>query len=481
MTPQNTDGKVAHPRSDRFGAIRAEFDLPPYADTDDFPDEAEAEAKEIAALEPADVEDATHIPFVTIDPPGAQDLDQAMFLERVGAGFRVHYAIADLGSAIQPGGAVDTEARKRGQTIYLPDARVPLHPPLLSEDALSLLPDQVRRAAVWTIDVGADGTPSNVTVRRALVRSIAQFDYDGVQATFDAGNPHTSVEPLADLGGLRLKLRVSLGAIELGMPERQIVAEGDEWRIRMRTRTQVDAWNAEISLLTGMCAAELMLEAGIGVLRTLPPPEVGAIDKFRRTTEALGVPWWDGATAGEILTSLDPELPVSQVAMSDATRLLRGVGYEAFDGSAPRLTDHAGIGGPYSHVTAPLRRLADRFGTEVCLALCAGTPVPDWVREALPQVPAIMSESDQFAAKVDRACLDQVETWMLDGKVGEVFDAFVLRVSDDRQGGEIVLTDPPVIATCAGANLPEGERVSATLIEVDADARSVSFALTDPA
>lgn len=459
-----------------FDAIRAEFDLPSFADTSAFPEAAEAEAREIATLTPPEFEDATDIPFVTIDPPGAQDLDQAMFLERQGEGFRVHYAIADLGSVIKPGGAVDAEARKRGQTVYLPDARVPLHPPLLSEDALSLLSHEVRRAAVWTIDVGADGRTTKATVRRALVKSVAQFDYDGVQATFDSGRPHTSVEPLADLGRQRLKLRVTLGAIELGLPEQEIVPEGEGWRIRMRMRTEVDAWNAEISLLTGMCAAEMMLEAGIGVLRTLPDPEGGAIHKFQRAAKALGVPWPEGTTAGEILTGLDPTQPISQALMSDATRLLRGPGYEAFDGAPPSVTEHAGIGGPYAHVTAPLRRLADRFGTEVCLALCAGTPVPDWVREALPQVPGVMSESDQFAATVDRACLSQVESWMLDGKVGEIFDAFVLRVDSDKKGGEIVLADPPVISDCTGVDLPEGRQVKVRLTAVDTKTRSVTFA-----
>src|SRR5215204_7228664 len=134
-----------------FEGVRAEFDLPPAEKTDRFPPDVLAEAASIARIDHDGVEDATATPFVTIDPPGARDLDQAMFLERSGEGFRVHYAIADLGSAIPPGGAVDDEARLRGQTIYLPDGRVPLHPPLLSEDALSLLADRVRAAAVWTV------------------------------------------------------------------------------------------------------------------------------------------------------------------------------------------------------------------------------------------------------------------------------------------------------------------------------------------
>ncbi|MEO6470516.1 MAG: RNB domain-containing ribonuclease, partial [Aeromicrobium sp.] len=122
-----------------------------------------------------------------------------------------------------------------------------------------------------------------------------------------------------------------------------------------------------------------------------------------------------------------------------------------------------------------------RFGTEVSLALCAGTPVPDWVKDSLPLIPEIMSESDGFAAKVDRACLDQVEAWMLEGKVGQTFDGFVLRVNQGGSSGEVVLTDPPVIADCDGANLVEGKRVSVRLTAVDAGARSVKFELVDVA
>lgn len=460
-----------------FEAIRAEFELPPLAGTDLFPADAEAEAALIAGMPVEGIEDATDIPFVTIDPAGAMDLDQAMFVERVGEGFRVHYAIADLGSVIKPGGAIDNEARRRGQTVYLPDSRVPLHPPSLSEGALSLLPDEVRRAALWTIDVDAAGVATAAKVRRALVRSIAQLDYDQVQSTFDADDPHPSVEPLADLGALRLSYRVGLGAIELGLPEQEILRDGDGWRIHMRIRTAVDAWNAEISLLTGMCAADLMLEAGIGVLRTLPGPDDRAHGRFKRAAKALGVPWPDGVSAAEVLAGLDANLPVSQALMSDATRLLRGAGYEAFDGAQPARREHAGIGGPYAHVTAPLRRLADRFGTEVCLALCAGTPVPGWVRDALPAIPGSMSQSDHLAAKVDRTCLDQAETWMLDGKVGQNFDAFVLRVNDNGKGGEVVLSAPPVIADCDGTALPEGKPVSVRLKAVDPVRRSVEFEL----
>jgi exoribonuclease R len=455
-----------------FEAIRTEFELPPSRETDRFPAEVLSEAASIAAADRPEVEDATGIPFVTIDPPGAKDLDQAVFLERAGDGFRVLYAIADLGGAIPPAGALDDEARRRGQTVYLPDGRVPLHPPVLSEGALSLLPDQVRSAAVWTIDVDASGTPTHASVRRALVKSVAQLSYQDVQVSFDEGSPHPSIEALADLGRLRQAVRVSLGAVELALPEEEIVRDGD-WRVHMRTRTAVDAWNAEISLLTGMSAAQLMLGAGIGVLRTLPAPDDESVTSFLRAARTLQVAVPDGATPAQVLAALDPAQPAAMALMTGATRLLRGADYESFVDTAPKRDTHAGVGGPYAHVTAPLRRLVDRFGTEVCLAICEGRPVPEWVREALPTLPEIMRSSDQRASKVDRTCIDQVEVWMLADRRGEVFDAVVLHSNGD--GGEVMLLDPPVIARCEGGGLREGTQVAVRLDVVDETRRQVAF------
>ena len=122
---------------------------------------AEAAASASAAL--PDLPDRRDVELLTIDPPGSRDLDQALHLERRGAGFRVHYAIADVASFVTPGGALDAEAHARGQTIYLPGEKVPLHPPVLSEGAASLLPGQDRPAFLWTLDLDGDGRWSTQT------------------------------------------------------------------------------------------------------------------------------------------------------------------------------------------------------------------------------------------------------------------------------------------------------------------------------
>ncbi|GAA0937544.1 RNB domain-containing ribonuclease [Pseudonocardia zijingensis] len=422
--------------------------------------------------------DATDVELVTIDPPGAKDLDQALGVVRRGSGFRVHYAIADLGAVVVPGGELDLEARRRGQTVYLPDGSVPLHPPVLSEGAASLLPDGPRAAVLWTIDLDDAGEQVAVSVERAVVRSRARLDYAGVQADVDTGRLHPALAAFAELGPLRRAHAVRRGAIELELPEQEVVPDGaGGWTVRVRRRLDVESWNAEISLLTGMAAASMMLEAGVGLLRTLPAPEPDALAAFRRAARELGFAWPDTMPVAEALAGLPADSPSALALRRSATVLLRGAGYGAFDRSAgtepPADAGHGGIGAPYAHVTAPLRRLVDRFGTEVCLAVRAGAELPDWLREALPALPDVMAESDSVAGRVDRACVDRAEAALLTASVGREFDAVVLRA--DGEAGEVYVPDPPVLARCTG-ELTAGAVVRVRLAVADPASGRIEFA-----
>jgi exoribonuclease R len=465
-----------------FAAVRAEFGLP-----SGFPPEVLAEAERSAARGAgADRIDATDLPLVTIDPPGAKDLDQALAVARTPGGFRVHYAIADVGAFVRPNGPLDVEVRRRGQTVYLPDGSVPLHPPALSERAASLLPDGPRPAVLWTVDLDDAAEPVSVDVRRALVRSRAQLDYEGVQVDLDAGRLHPGLAGLPELGRLRRAAALRRGAIELEMPEQDVVPEGSSttaWTVRIRRRTPVEQWNEQISLLTGMSAARIMLEGGVGVLRTLPQPEPGALAEFRRTAQGLGVDWPEGAHPAEVLAALPATGAVPLALRRAATALLRGARYTAFDAAAgvpaPADAGHGGIGAPYAHVTAPLRRLVDRFGSELCLALTADGSVPEWVRAALPALPELMATSDALAGKVGRACVDRTEAAVLAGRVGERFDVVVLRGSGpEGEPGEVFLAEPPVVARCTGVP-GAGRTVTARLVAADPSTGRIEFAGAD--
>lgn len=466
-------GADGHPD---FAAIRAEFGLP-----DTFPPAVLAEAAAAAAVRPAADTgrvDATDVELVTIDPPGSKDLDQAVGVARHGDGFRVHYAIADLGAVVVPGVELDTEVRRRGQTVYLPDGSVPLHPPVLSEDAASLLPDGPRAAVLWRIDLDVAGEPVSVDVGRALVRSRARLDYAGVQADVDDGRIHPAIAALPEVGPLRRALAVGRGAIELELPEQEVVREGDGWTVQVRQRMPVEDWNAEISLLTGTAAARIMLDAGIGVLRTLPTAEPDAVDALRAVARGLRIDWPAGTTVAELLSGLPRDTPAALALRRAATTLLRGAGYTAFDTAAgappPADPGHAGIGAPYAHVTAPLRRLVDRFGTELCLALRAGAEVPGWLRTALPTLPEIMAASDAVAGAVSRACVDRTEAALLAARIGDGFDAVVLRAPADTAPGEVYVLDPPVLARCTGT-VRLGETARVRLVEADPVTGRIAF------
>lgn len=550
-----------------FGAIRSEFGL---AST--YPAEATAAARDAIDAFAGIRADRTDIPFVTIDPPGAMDLDQAVHIERTSFGYTVHYAIADVGAVVDPAGPLAREAGVRGQTFYLPDVIVPLHPPILSENSASLLPDQTRPVALWTIECDEHAEPQRFSVIRATVRSRARLDYASVQADADANRLHPSIAALPEFGMRRIEAGLARGAIGLRLPAQSVVRDGKavgHWRLVVEPRTAADDWNEQISLLTGMCAARIMVDgsgpdgapgtgARIALLRTMPPPADSAIDSMRRTAAALGVVWPADQPVGRMLAGLDPQAPATLVLMSEATGLLRGAGYTVVDGvaaagangsrvagarsadglssaggvrsaggadadsrsagdaessggagvpgatgsagaagvpggvggagslgggrtgaeptSGPHLNNlqHSAIGAPYAHVTAPLRRLADRFATEICLARCAGTEVPQWVRDGLVPTAESMKRSDSLAGKVERACIDLTEATLLAERSGSIFEAVVVREANGTRPAEVFIADPPVVGPCIGAP-PEGAQVRVRLVAADPAARKISF------
>jgi exoribonuclease R len=453
-----------------FAALRSELEVP-----GDFPLTVTAEAEQAARALMLPDNDASELPFVTIDPAGSRDLDQAVHIERVGDGYTVYYAIADVAAFVAPGGAIDVEANQRGETLYFPDARVPLHPPLLSEDRASLLPGQLRPAVLWQITLDRLGEVSAVQVTRARVRSRQQWDYAGVQRMLAGSDPPEGAVLLAEVGVRRRALARARHAINLDLPEQtvDVGAEGG-WTLGLREPLPVELFNAEISLLTGMCAAGIMLDAEVGILRTVPPPDEGAIHALRRAARALGVDWPAGAHPGDVLDDVDRGNPKRVAFIEHAVALLRGAGYVTFDGARPAQPLHAGIGAPYAHVTAPLRRLVDRYATEICLAVSAGRSVPAWVRAAFPALPDQMRRADQRAHDIDRAVVDATEAWLLRDRVGARFSAVV--IDADKHAGTIVVDDPPVRARCDGAALPVGERIAVRLTVADVATRTVRFA-----
>mgnify|MGYP002148725727 FL=1 len=143
-------------------------------------------------------------------------------------------------------------------------------------------------------------------------------------------------------------------------------------------------------------------------------------------------------------------------------------------------TRHAAIAGQYAHVTAPLRRLGDRFATEVCLAVTAGAPVPDWVTRALPTLPKALRSADSLSSSADRLSVDLAESIVLEDQVGQRFSAVATRAAGEKRPAEVYIDTPAVIAPCEGTPEP-GHRLDVVLSAADPVKRQVRFSpVTNP-
>lgn len=476
--PQHEDTFVTPERLHQiFDTIRAEADV-----RDEFEADVLAEADQAAGRAEAatrDLRDERGIEFITIDPPGAMDLDQALHIEvgPDGEGWRVRYAIADLPVFVENGGAVDTEARLRGQTLYCPDRRIPLHPTAISEGVASLLPEQDCPAYVWDIVLDGRGKRASQQIYRALVRSRRRYTYEEAQEQIDAGTGESTLMLLREVGQARIARESERGGASLPMPE-QVVStdENGNYQLEFRPRVIAEEWNAQISLLAGIAAARVMLDGGIGILRTMPPPSRKDQARFRRQARALGVDWPSGHSYGDLLRDLDGTNPRHLALIHDATSLFRGAAYTAFDGQTPEQPIQAALGIPYSHTTAPLRRLVDRFVLVVCESLSEGRQIPDWARAALTDLPDIMRESDRRTRAVERACTEAVEAAVLAGHIGAEFEAVV--VDDRGEDWQVQVTEPAVDAHASGtASL--GDRVTVRLVEADPKQHTVRFEIVE--
>jgi len=460
-----------------FTAIRTELDVPT-----GFSDAVLAEAEEARVTEPEDGtrRDARDLDLVAVDPPGATDLDQAFTARRAGDGYQVFYAIADVGAFVRPGGAIDAEARDRGATLYSPDTRTPLHPPIISEDRASLLAGTEKPSLLWTIDLDGDGHPTASRLERATVRITEAIAYTEAQRRIDDRSDDRMLL-LSEIGNLRQARETERGGVSLNLPAQEVVEHDGSYGLAFDQQLPIEGWNAQISLLTGIVAGKAMLDAGVGILRTLPPVDDDDVAQLRRTASAIGIEWPEGERYSSFVRSIEPDSAARNAFLLQAARTFRGAGYVGFAShdEVPKHAEHGAIASVYSHVTAPLRRLVDRFGNEILLALHAGQEPPAWAVEALEELPSLMGKARQREGALERAMLDMAEALVLQDCVGKTFDGSVVDIQDHRNKARVQIAEPAIVDTIPARGLQLGQRVRLRVDNVDVAERRVDFDVVD--
>ena len=447
---------------DGLAAIRAQFQLP-----SGFPPAVESAAEEAARQPMTGHVDRTTLPMVTLDPASSTDLDQAFSIERSGSDLLLRYAIADVGWFVAGRTAIDDEAWARGETIYMPDEKVGLYPPVLSEGAASLLPDGDRPAVLFAVRVAADGAASLESAERAIVRSRAKLGYATVQ-------PSDLPDGFAELSRRIEDAERARGASRVDPPQQQVIENADgTFELAFRPMSATEQANASLSLAANLAIAETLYRHQTGLFRVMAGPTEQSVRRLRRSAQAFGVDWPKSMSLEERQRSLDPNDPRQAAFMLAIRRAGDRASYAPYTpGERPW---HSAMSATYVHATAPLRRLADRYVIEAARAVANGQPVPDWVTAAFQRLPKAMSHADSRAGQVDAAVLELAEAVVLAGHVGETFDGTVTDI--DERGARIQIADPAVITRVPVDGVAIGEAVRLRLAEVDPARRLARFTL----
>ncbi len=440
--------------------IRTEFHVP-----DEFPPNVTAAAEVAARRVPSQHADRRAMPFVTLDPAASTDLDQAFSIEASGSDLLLHYAIADVAWLVEDGDAVDFEAWSRGETLYLPDGKAGLYPPVIAEGAASLLPDGPRPAVIFTVRVAEDGAVTLDGAERAIIQSRAKLAYDSVKTSdVPAG--------FAELARRMAANEERRGASRVDPPEQEVeqLADGT-FQLSFRPLLQSEQDNAALSLAANMAIADAMLAHKTGLFRVMSEPDASKVQRLRNAAQALGLSWPASTSLRDYQRTLDPTDRQQAALMLEIRHASNGASYQPYqEGVVPW---HEAMAATYAHATAPLRRLADRYVVRCALAIANGQPVPQPVTDAFARLPKVMGRADGRASQINRAAIDLAEAVMLKGREGETFKAVVTDIVD--HGVRVQLADMPVVANVKASGLRQGDGLTLKLVSADPDQRSIVF------
>lgn len=446
-----------------LAAIRSQYQVPT-----GFPPQVLEAATRAVARPLSDHADRTSVPFVTLDPATSTDLDQAFWIDQSGPDLILQYAIADVAWFVDDGDAIDVEAWRRGATIYLPDGKAGLYPPMLAEGAASLLPAGPRPAVIFTVRLAPDGEAKLEGAERAMIRSRAKLAYDSV----------TVAELPPQFGEFAARMdaaEAARGAVRVDPPEQEVEGLGDgRYGLAFRPLLPSERHNAALSLAANLAIAAVLQQAGTGLFRVMAGPTVKALTRLRSTAVGLGLNWPQGDDLKAFERTLDPADPHHAAFMLAVRRAGNGAGYAPW---IPGVTPwHEAISATYAHATAPLRRLADRYVIRATLAVTNGKPVPDAVEDAFRRLPAVMAKADATSGVIERAVIDLAETVMLQGREGERFAACV--TDFDGESARVQLVDLPVVTRVKLPGAAPGARIELRLDSADIAKRRLTFVPT---
>jgi ribonuclease R len=377
--------------------------------------------------------DLTELPTFTIDPAEARDFDDAISVETDDAHLRAYVHIADVSAYVAPDSATDVEARRRGNSVYVPGTVEPMLPHALSAEACSLVAGAPRRTVTVELRLAADGRVLTVSFYRSLIRSDARLTYDEVERMFAGKAPALErvSEPLARARALAAALRrrrLERGALGLETSEPQFEFDSEGHVVSAIDAVQTESHNLieELMLLANEQVALTLQQARRPTLyRVHEQPEPAAIEFLATQLESLDVPTpplpqhMTPRQAGELVGAIGVKV-LEHVERHGRGRpaltslVLRSLKQAYY---SPTNLGHAGLASPsYCHFTSPIRRYPDLVVHRALLAAVGGGDQPPNARE-LSELGLMCSQSEREAMTVERKADDVCLAFLLERRL----------------------------------------------------------------
>lgn len=313
----------------------------------------------------------------SIDPPGCQDIDDALHARPLPNGnFEVGVHIADVSHFVKPNTAMDLEGSLRGTTVYLVDKRIDMLPHLLGTDLCSLKPYVERYAfsVLWEMTPNAEVVSADFT--KSVIRSREAFSYEQAQLRIDDKSKTDelteSMRTLLHFSKILRQKRMDAGALNLASPEVRIEADSDE------VGDPLNDVKTKAMLATNSLVEEFMLHANITVAAKIysafsqtallrrhatPPPQnfeelSNQLSKKRNMELDVSS---SRALADTLDGCVDPKNPFFNTLVRIlATRCMTSAEYFCAGAHSESEFRHYGLASPiYTHFTSPIRRYAD--------------------------------------------------------------------------------------------------------------------------
>ncbi|MGV8839616.1 MAG: ribonuclease R [Bauldia sp.] len=390
-------------------------------------------------------EDWRDLPLVTIDPPDAKDHDDAVHAVRDEdpsnpGGYVCTVAIADVGLYVQPGTAMDHEARLRGNSVYFPDRVVPMLPERISNDLCSLREKVDRPALAVRMVFGADGRKRTHSFHRILMRSAAKLSYAAAQAAFDAGTDPVGDEigtpvlrPLWDAYQVLARGRAAREPLELVLPERKVVVGPDG---------QIERIVTAVTLEANRLIEEFMIQANVAAAETLEKEKSPLVYRIHDAPSLAKL-----ESLREFLGSIEVSLPkqgnlrpshfnqiLTRLRETEHGRIIHEVVLRSQSQAeySPANIGHFGLNlRRYAHFTSPIRRYADLIvhrGLVRALGLGEGA-LPAGIEAELPEISAEISATERRAMAAERETIDRLVAHWLADRIGATFTGRIAGVT----------------------------------------------------